>query len=108
MTYHGVAAAEGEQTDFEKGEKQRLEAFDLLRRSVMFHGRSLLTDIIKKLAAGEPLPEKNRDHQLSVSYTHLDVYKRQVLCAERAGAYVPAQPEMLEGAEIFSHPADLE
>ena len=23
---------------------------------------SLLTDIIKKLAAGEPLPEKNRDH----------------------------------------------
>ena len=25
---------------------------------------SLLTDIIKKLAAGEPLPEKNRDHQL--------------------------------------------
>ena len=25
----------------------------------------LLTDIIKKLAAGEPLPEKNRDHQLS-------------------------------------------
>ena len=27
---------------------------------------SLLTDIIKKLAAGEPLPEKNRDHQLSL------------------------------------------
>lgn len=26
---------------------------------------SLLTDIIKKLAAGEPLPEKNREHQLS-------------------------------------------
>ena len=26
---------------------------------------SLLTDIIKKLAVGEPLPEKNRDHQLS-------------------------------------------
>ena len=26
----------------------------------------LLTDIIKKLAAGEPLPEKNRDHQLSL------------------------------------------
>ena len=31
-----------------------------------------------------------------------------VLCAERAGAYVPAQPEMLERAEIFPHPADLE
>ena len=29
---------------------------------------SLLTDIIKKLAAGEPLPEKNRDHQLSGDY----------------------------------------
>ena len=29
---------------------------------------SLLTDIIKKLAAGEPLPEKNREHQLSGLY----------------------------------------
>ena len=29
---------------------------------------SLLTDIIKKLAAGEPLPEKNRDHQMSGDY----------------------------------------
>ena len=29
---------------------------------------SLLTDIINKLAAGEPLPEKNRDHQLSGDY----------------------------------------
>lgn len=26
---------------------------------------SLLTDVIKKLAAGKPLPEKHRDHQLS-------------------------------------------
>lgn len=26
---------------------------------------SLLTEVIKKLAAGEPLPEKNRDHMLS-------------------------------------------
>lgn len=30
---------------------------------------SLLTDIIKKLAVGEPLPEKNKDHQLSGNYT---------------------------------------
>ena len=29
---------------------------------------SLLTKILKKLAAGEPLPEKNRDHQLSGDY----------------------------------------
>lgn len=29
---------------------------------------SLLTDIIKKLAAGEALPEKNRDHQLFGNY----------------------------------------
>lgn len=29
---------------------------------------SLLTDTIKKLAAGEPLPEKNKDHQLSGNY----------------------------------------
>ena len=31
-----------------------------------------------------------------------------VLCAERAGAYVPVQPEMLERVEIFPHSADLE
>ena len=30
---------------------------------------SLLTDIIKKLAAGETLPEKIREHQLSGDYT---------------------------------------
>ena len=30
---------------------------------------SLLTDVIKKLAAGESLPEKNRDHWLSGNYT---------------------------------------
>ena len=30
--------------------------------------REASTDIIKKLAAGEPLPEKNRDHQLSGDY----------------------------------------
>ena len=29
---------------------------------------SLLTDILKKLAAGEPLPDKNRDNQLSGDY----------------------------------------
>ena len=29
---------------------------------------SLLTDVIKKLAIGEPLPEKNRDHQLTGNY----------------------------------------
>jgi len=30
---------------------------------------SLLTEIIKKLAAGQPLPEKNRDHQLAGAYS---------------------------------------
>lgn len=30
---------------------------------------SLLTDVIKKLAAGEPLPIKNHDHPLSGRYT---------------------------------------
>lgn len=29
---------------------------------------SLLTDIIKKLANGEKLPEKNRDHELTGNY----------------------------------------
>lgn len=31
---------------------------------------SLLTDIIKKLADGEQLPEKNRDHSLSGDYVN--------------------------------------
>lgn len=30
---------------------------------------SLLTAVIKKLAAGEPLPEKNRDHCLSGNFS---------------------------------------
>jgi mRNA interferase YafQ len=30
---------------------------------------SLLTDIIKRLANGEKLPEKNRDHELTGNYT---------------------------------------
>lgn len=30
---------------------------------------SLLTDIIKKLAEGEVLPEKNRDHNLTGDYS---------------------------------------
>lgn len=30
---------------------------------------SLLTDIVKKLANGEQLPEKNRDHALSGDYS---------------------------------------
>ncbi len=30
---------------------------------------ALLTEVIKKLAAGQPLPEKNRDHQLAGAYS---------------------------------------
>jgi len=29
---------------------------------------SLITEVIKKLAAGEPLPERNKDHPLSGDY----------------------------------------
>ncbi|MGN1044170.1 MAG: type II toxin-antitoxin system YafQ family toxin [Acutalibacteraceae bacterium] len=29
---------------------------------------SLLTDILKKLSAGKPLPEKNKDHSLSGNF----------------------------------------
>lgn len=29
---------------------------------------SLLTEVVKKLAAGEPLPEKNRDHALAGNF----------------------------------------
>lgn len=41
---------------------------DLKRVKNRGYDISLLTNIIKKLAAGEPLPAKNRDHQLSVEY----------------------------------------
>ena len=29
---------------------------------------SLLTDVLKKLSVGEPLPEKNKDHSLSGNF----------------------------------------
>ncbi len=41
---------------------------DLKRVQRRGYDLSLLTDIIKKLADGEPLPEKNRDHSLSGDY----------------------------------------
>ena len=41
---------------------------DLKRAKKRGYDISLLTGIIKKLAAGEPLPEKNRDHDLSGDY----------------------------------------
>ena len=31
---------------------------------------SLLADVIDTLAEGKPLPEKNRDHQLTGNYNH--------------------------------------
>lgn len=42
---------------------------DLKRIQKRGYNISLLTDIIKKLANGEPLPEKNRDHILSGDYS---------------------------------------
>ncbi len=41
---------------------------DLKRIEKRGYNISLLTDIIKKLANGEQLPEKNRDHNLSGNY----------------------------------------
>ena len=38
---------------------------DLKRIKKRGYDISLLTDVIKKLAAGKPLSKKNRDHQLS-------------------------------------------
>ena len=43
---------------------------DLKRVQKRGYDISLLTDIIKKLADGEPLPEKNRDHSLSGEYVN--------------------------------------
>lgn len=41
---------------------------DLKRIQKRGYNIALLTDIIKKLAAGEELPEKNRDHNLSGNF----------------------------------------
>lgn len=41
---------------------------DLKRIQRRGYDITLLTDIIKKLADGEKLPEKNRDHNLSGGY----------------------------------------
>lgn len=42
---------------------------DLKRLQRRGYDLSLLTDIIKKLAEGETLPEKNKDHNLSGDYS---------------------------------------
>lgn len=41
---------------------------DLKRIEKRGYNISLLTEVIKKLATGEPLPEKNRDHNLQGEY----------------------------------------
>ena len=41
---------------------------DLKRSKKRGQNLQLLTDVIRKLAAGEPLPEKNRDHALTGEY----------------------------------------
>ena len=42
---------------------------DLRRIQRRGYNLSLLTDIVKKLAEGETLPEKNKDHSLVGEYT---------------------------------------
>ena len=42
---------------------------DLKRIEKRGYNMALITDIIKKLANGEQLPENNRDHSLSGDYT---------------------------------------
>ncbi len=41
---------------------------DLKRIQKRGYDMSLITKVIKKLAAGEPLPERNKDHPLSGDY----------------------------------------
>lgn len=43
---------------------------DLKRVKKRGYDLNLLSDVIKKLAAGETLPEKNRDHSLTGDYSH--------------------------------------
>lgn len=42
---------------------------DLKRAQRRGYKIPLLTDVVKKLANGEPLPEKNRDHSLTGEYS---------------------------------------
>ena len=42
---------------------------DLKRIEKRGYNISLLTEVIKKLASGEQLPEKNKDHNLSGEYS---------------------------------------
>ena len=42
---------------------------DVKRIQKRGYDMSLLSDILKKLANGEPLPPKNRDHQLTGDFT---------------------------------------
>ena len=42
---------------------------DLKRLQKRGYNLSLLTEVIKTLAAGKPLPEKNKDHTLSGNFT---------------------------------------
>ena len=77
------------------GEQQRLENENRQRKVQVEY---LEEDLSRERGISAQL----REGIGAVSYTHLDVYKRQ------AGAYVPAQPEMLERAEIFPYSADLE
>ena len=56
---------------------------------------SLLTDIIKKLAAGEPLPEKNRDHQLSGDYAGC----RECFRASATACFSPLELPIIESNE---------
>ena len=41
---------------------------DLKRAQRRGYDLSLLSDVIKKLAVGDPLPEKNKDHNLAGDY----------------------------------------
>lgn len=43
---------------------------DLKRIEKRGYNISLLTDIIKKLANGEPLPDKNKDHNLTGNFAN--------------------------------------
>lgn len=52
---------------------------DLKRAKKRGYNIDLLTDIIKKLAAGEPLPAKNKDHALYSSSSSSAVTGRHAI-----------------------------
>ena len=59
-------------------------------------------------APGYPPPDEQRNYSQSNLCCKQRDGASPVLCAAGPGPYVPTQPEMLEGIEVFPNPPDME